>query len=132
MAARRVALDRFGLKALKPGEAVETLKRKFVPIYLLHRYQVEAAVKQVAGVEYSYAVKGDAAAVAPPVAADRQRAALLALMATLSPAELDTPEALIPLMSAGQSGETDRQYAIEVFAGMGGPVFDPLVAADVA
>jgi len=132
MAVRRVALDRFGLKALKPGEAVETLKRKFVPIYLLHRYQVEAAVKQVAGVEYSYAVKGDAAAVAPPVAADRQRAALLALMATLSPAELDTPEALIPLMSAGQSGETDRQYAIEVFAGMGGPVFDPLVAADVA
>lgn len=129
---RRVALDQFGLKALKPGETVETLKRKYVPIYLLHRYQVEATVKQVAGVEYSYAVKGDAGQVAALVAPDRQRAALAALMATLAPSELDTPEALIPLLSGGQSGETDRQHVIEVFAGMGGPVFDPLVAADVA
>ena len=132
LAVRSVALERFGLNALKPGEAVETLKRKYVPLYLLHRYQVEAAVKQVAGVEYSYAVKGDAGAVSPLVSPARQRAALAVLMDTLAPAQLDTPEALIPLLSAGQSGETDRQYAIEVFAGMGGPVFDPLVAADVA
>jgi hypothetical protein len=51
MAVRRVAVDRFGLAALKPGETVETLKRKYVPIYLLHRYQVEATVKQVGGVQ---------------------------------------------------------------------------------
>jgi len=132
IAVRRVAIDQFGLDALKTGETVETLKRKYVPIYLLHRYQVEAAVKQVAGVEFSYAVKGDAGQVAPLVAPDRQRAALAALMATLAPAELDTPEKLLPLLSGGQSGETDRQHVIEVFAGMGGPVFDPLVAADVA
>lgn len=132
IAVRRVAIDQFGLGALKTGETVETLKRKYVPIYLLHRYQVEATVKQVAGVEFSYAVKGDAGQVAPLVAPDRQRAALAALMATLAPGELDTPERLLPLLSGGQSGETDRQHVIEVFAGMGGPVFDPLVAADVA
>jgi len=132
IAVRRVAIDQFGLAALKTGETVETLKRKYVPIYLLHRYQIEATVKQVAGVEFSYAVKGDAGQVAPLVAPDRQRAALAALMATLAPGELDTPERLLPLLSGGQSGETDRQHVIEVFAGMGGPVFDPLVAADVA
>ncbi|WP_419254553.1 zinc-dependent metalloprotease [Caulobacter sp. ErkDOM-YI] len=132
IAVRRVAIDQFGLGALKTGETVETLKRKYVPIYLLHRYQVEATVKQVAGVEYSYAVKGDAGQIAPLVAPETQRAALAALMATLVPAELDTPEKLLPLLSGGQSGETDRQHVIEVFAGMGGPVFDPLVAADVA
>ncbi|WP_421738876.1 zinc-dependent metalloprotease [Caulobacter sp.] len=131
MTVRRAALDQFGLGALKTGETVETLKRKYVPIYLLHRYQVEAAVKQVGGVEFSYAVKGDAGQVAPLVAPDRQRAALAALMTTLSPAALDTPEKLVPLLSGGQSGETDRQHVIEVFGGMGGPVFDPLVAADV-
>ncbi|WP_425998612.1 zinc-dependent metalloprotease [Caulobacter sp. DWR1-3-2b1] len=132
IAVRRVAIDQFGLGALKTGETVETLKRKYVPVYLLHRYQVEATVKQVAGVEFTYAVKGDAGQVALLVAPDRQRAALAALMATLAPAELDTPEKLLPLLSGGQSGEADRQHVIEVFAGMGGPVFDPLVAADVA
>ncbi len=132
IAVRRVAIDQFGLGALKTGETVETLKRKYVPIYLLHRYQVEATVKQVAGVEFSYAVKGDAGQIAPLVGPETQRAALAALMATLAPADLDTPEKLLPLLSGGQSGETDRQHVIEVFAGMGGPVFDPLVAADVA
>ena len=131
MAVRRVAIDQFGLGALKTGETVETLKRKYVPIYLLHRYQVEATVKQVGGVEFSYAVKGDAGQVAPLVAPDKQRAALASLMATLAPAELDTPEKLVPLLSGGQSGESDRQHVIEVFGGMGGPVFDPLTAADV-
>jgi hypothetical protein len=131
IAVRRAAIDQFGLNALKTGETVETLKRKYVPIYLLHRYQVEATVKQVGGIEFSYAVKGDAGQVAPVVAPDKQRAALAALMATLAPAELDTPEKLVPLLSGGQSGEPDRQHVIEVFGGMGGPVFDPLTAADV-
>ena len=132
MGVRRVALDHFGVGALKPGEAVATLKRKYVPIYLLHRYQLEAAVKLVGGVDYTYAVKGDARQAGAPVPAAQQRAAISALMATLSPAELDTPEPLLPLLTAGQSGDNDRQYDIEVLGDMGGPVFDPLAAADVA
>jgi hypothetical protein len=132
MVVRQVAIDQFGLNALKTGETVETLKRKYVPIYLLHRYQIEATVKQVGGVEFTYAVKGDVGQAAPLVAPEKQRAALAALMATLAPGELDTPEKLVPLLSGAQSGEPDRQHVIEVFGGMGGPVFDPLTAADVA
>lgn len=133
MQVRRVALDRFGVGALKPGEAVAALKRKYVPIYLLHRYQVEAAAKSLGGVDYSYAVNGDARSAASPVPAAQQRAALSALMTTLSPAELDTPEALIPLLDAAQSGEGDRQFEIEVMPTSGGAaVFDPLAAADIA
>jgi hypothetical protein len=131
MQVRRVALDRFGPQALRPGEAAQALKRKFVPIYLLHRYQLEAAAKVLGGVDFSYAVKGDAAMTAKVVPADQQRAALAGLLAAMAPAELDTPEALIPLLSSGQSGDTDRQYDIEVFDGAGGPVFDSLAAADV-
>ena len=130
MAVRRAALDRFGTGALKVGEPMANLRRKYAPIYLLHRYQLEAAAKQVAGVEYPYGVKGDVHDAAPVVPAARQRAALDALLATLKPAELDTPEALIPRLAAGWSGDTDRQFEIEVFDG--GPVFDPLTAADVA
>jgi hypothetical protein len=132
MAVRRVALDHFSVGALKPGEAVATLKRKYVPIYLLHRYQLDAASKLVGGVDYTYAVKGDARQAGAPVPAAQQRAALTAMLATLSPAELDTPEALMPLLTAGQSGDNDRQNDIEVMPNMGGLVFDPLAAADIA
>lgn len=132
MEVRQVALDQFGLAALKPGEPVVNLKRKLVPIYLLHRYQTEATAKLVGGVAYSYAVKGDAAAVSPPVAAAEQRAALSALLSALEPSRLDLKDDLISLLSSAQSGEGDRQYEIEVMPTLGGPVFDPLVAADVA
>lgn len=131
MAVRRVAIDRFGPQALRPGEAAQALKRKYAPIYLLHRYQLEAAAKVLGGVEFSNAVKGDAAMTAAVAPATAQRAALSGLLAAMAPEALDTPERLIPLMSSGQSGDTDRQYEIEVFEGAGGPVFDSLTAADV-
>ncbi|MGH6908541.1 MAG: zinc-dependent metalloprotease, partial [Phenylobacterium sp.] len=76
-------------------------------------------------------VKGDANAVAKVVPHERQRAALTALLAAMTPEALDTPERLVPLLSSAQSGETDRQSDIEVFATAGGPVYDSLVAADV-
>ena len=132
MAVRRAALDQFGLGALKPGEPVANLKRKYVPIYLLHRYQLEAASKLLGGVDFAYAVIGDGRETSSPVPAAQQRAALAALLATLDPKALDTPETLTAMLSSAQSGDPDRQYVIEVFATAGGPVFDPLVAAEVA
>ncbi len=131
MAVRRVALDQFGERALRPGEALQALKRKFVPIYLLHRYQVEAAAKSVGGIDFGYGVKSDANAAANLVPGNRQRAALTSLLAAMTPEALDTPERLIPLLSSAQSGDNDRQSDIEVFATAGGPVYDSLVAADV-
>ena len=129
---RRAAIERFGLAALRPGEAVENLRRKFVPVWLLHRYQVDAAAKLIGGVEFAYAVAGGGQERAQPVPAAHQRAALDALLATLAPATLAVPAALPPLLSAGRSGVSDRQFDIEVMETAGGPVFDPLVAADVA
>lgn len=132
MKVRRVAIDRFGLGALKPGEPVINLKRKYVPIYLLHRYQLDAASKSIGGVDFAYSVIGDGRETSPPVPAAQQRAALSAVLATLAPRELDTPEALTAMLSSAQSGEPDRQYEIEVFGTAGGPVFDPLTAAEAA
>jgi hypothetical protein len=132
MQVRRIAIDNFGLRALKDGEQVSDLRRKYVPVFLLHRYEIDAASKLLAGVQYTYSVAGDGRESSPPVAAADQRRALDALLATLAPAELDTPERLLPLLSAGWSGQNDRQVDIEVFATQGGPVFDPLVAADTS
>ena len=131
MQVRRVAVDQFGERALRPGEALEALRRKFVPIYLLHRYQVEAAAKSVGGVDFGYGMKGDRNAAAALVPPERQRAALASLLAAMTPAALDTPERLIPLLSSGQPGDDDRQSTIETFPTAGGPVYDSLAAADI-
>lgn len=132
MQVRAAALARFGLGALRPGEPLYVLRRKFVPLWLLHRYQLEAAAKFVGGVDYGYAVAGDATKPALPVPAGHQRAALAAMAATLDPAALTVRPDLLPLLSQAGSGSTDRQFDIEVMATAGGPVFDPLVAADTA
>jgi hypothetical protein len=132
MRVRRAAIDQFGLAALSPGEPMAELPRRFVPIWLLHRYQVVAAAKAIGGVDLSYAVNGDGRETAAPVPPPAQRAALDAVLATLSPDQLRVPSRLLPLLSAARNGSPSRQYQIELFAGPGGPVFDPLVAADTA
>ena len=129
---RRAAVNRFGLGALAGGEPVANLRRKFVPIWLLHRYQVEAASKLVGGVTFTYAVRGDGTETAAPVEEGLQRRALEGLLATLSPEALQVPAHLLPHLSSGWSGTPDRQFDIEIFRTAGGPVFDPLAASDAA
>lgn len=128
---RQAAVARFGPDALYPDEPVANLRRKFVPIWLLHRYQLEAAAKLIGGVDFAYALNGDGRERSPFVPVAEQRRALDALMATLEPAALEVPPALLPYLSAGWSGNPDRQEQIEIFRTAGGPVFDPLAASEV-
>lgn len=132
MQVRAAAVARFGPAALAPGEPVASLRRKFVPIWLVHRYQVEAAAKLLGGLTSEYAVGPGAAAQGAPVAPADQKRALDALLATLQPAVLDVPPALVPQLSAGFSGDYDRQTEIEIMPMAGTAAFDPLVAAQVA
>lgn len=103
-----------------------------MPIWLLHRYQVNAAAKAIGGTDFSYAVNGSGKETALPVSPQAQRAALGALLSTLAPDQLRVPAGLLPLLSAARNGGENRQFEIELLATSGGPVFDPLVAADVA
>ncbi|HYZ49075.1 MAG TPA: zinc-dependent metalloprotease, partial [Sphingomonas sp.] len=105
MGVRQAAVARFGPAALKAGDPQSQLRRAFVPIWLLHRYQVEAASKLLGGVDFTYAVNGDGTGEAKPVAPARQREALDALLDTLSPAALTVPAQLLPNLSAGWSGD---------------------------
>ena len=130
MEVRRVALERFGQGALPAGEPLAQLRRAFVPIWLLDRYQIEAASKSVGGVNFPYALTGEAAA-ATPVPGTTQWAALYALLDTLNPAELSVPDRLLPVLSVGFGGNDDRQTQIELIPTAGGPVFDPLKATEV-
>jgi hypothetical protein len=132
MVVRRAAIDHFGLSALAPGEPMANLRRRFVPVWLLHRYQMVAAVKSIGGVYTQYAVNGGGHEASDPVPPKAQRAALDAVLATLAPDQLRVPQRLVPLLSAPRNGSRNRQYNIELFSDSAGTPFDPLVAADAA
>jgi hypothetical protein len=132
MKVRQMALARFGPANIPAGAPLSDLRRVIVPIYLFHRYEVEAAAKSVGGVDFAYGVRGDAILPGRPVDGARQRQALGALLATLDPAALDLPDPLIAQLSAGRDGSDDRQYVTELFGDPQSPVFDVSAAARAA
>jgi hypothetical protein len=132
MAVRRGALANFGPAVLHPGEALSNLRRKFAPVWLLHRYTVAAVGKLIGGVSYRYAVAGGGSPTPVSTPAAEQSAALDALLATLSAKELTVAAPLTLELSSGVNGRADAQFDTEVFDNAGAAVFDPLVAADIA
>ncbi|MDO7851297.1 zinc-dependent metalloprotease [Hymenobacter convexus] len=129
MTVRRRVLDGFSEKAIRTDAPMATLEEVLVPIYLLHRYQVEAVAKSIGGQYFTHAVKNDGQAPTQMVPPAVQQQALKALLATIAPAALQLPEALIakiPPRPVGYPG------SVELFTGYTGPTFDPLAAAEAA
>ncbi|HEX2253488.1 MAG TPA: zinc-dependent metalloprotease [Thermoanaerobaculia bacterium] len=129
VAVRRVALEGFGADRVAAGQELSRLREVLVPIYLFHRYQLDAAAKAVGGVLYHYARRGDPAPEARPVPAADQRRALDALLATLEPEFLDLPDATLALLLPLAFGHDPSP---ELFASQTGEVFDALGAAATA
>jgi hypothetical protein len=100
-----------------------------VPLYLHHRYQLDGALKAVGGLDYTYALRGDGQPPARPVPGDRQRAALAAVLDTVTPEFLDLPEPVISLLLPRPAGSNPNP---EMFQGAADPAFDPLAAAAAA
>jgi Met-zincin len=133
LAVRQIALANFGPGAVAPGTPLSDLRRVFVPIYLFHRYEVDAVAKSIGGVDFNYARRGDGLPSARPVDGVAQRRALVALLATLDPAVLDLPDRLIGQLSTGRDGTDDVAYRVELFGGeTRTPVFDVTAAAQAA
>src|ERR1019366_8271507 len=80
LAVRKAALARFGENAIRPGLPMAQLEDTLVPLYLLHRYQTEAAGKWIGGLNYRYAVRGDGSLVTEPISPDQQQKALHAVL----------------------------------------------------
>ncbi|MCY3845899.1 MAG: zinc-dependent metalloprotease [Acidobacteria bacterium] len=129
LAVRRVALDRFGEAAVPRGMPLAALEEALVPLYLHHRYQVEAAASALGGVDYVYAVRGDGHDPVAPVAGKLQRDALNALVAALAPAELTLPAGLLRLIPPRPPGHARHR---ELFPRRTGAAFDALTPAIVA
>jgi len=129
MAVRRKALDGFSLGVLPPERQVGELEARLVPVYLLHRYQVDALARRLGGARYDYALAGEGLVGTTPVPPKEQKKALKALMTTLSVAELALPEAVLDLMTPPARGyERGREH----FGSKQSPLFDPYAAVAAA
>ena len=126
---RRAALGRFGENAIRRGRPMATLEEALVPLYLHHRYQVEAAASVLGGQNYVYAMRGDGRTPIRPASAPEQKAALDALLRTLDPAELRLPESVLKAIPPRPSGYGPHR---ELFPRYTGPVFDAVAPAVVA
>lgn len=126
---RTELLTRFGQNNIPVGQPMSTLADTLVPVYMLHRYQTEAAAKLLGGVDYNYALRGDGQKIAEPVAPMDQKAAKTQLFRTLSPSFLALPEALLKLLPPRAFGYPATR---EQFKSRAGLVFDPVAAAEAA
>ena len=130
MKIRSLVLNNFSEKKIPTGAPLATLEEVLVPMYLFHRYQVEATAKVLAGNDYTYALRGDGQVPNTVVPATEQWKALNALLATITPTALALPQQVIALIPP-----RPYRYALnprETFKRYTGITFDPLSPAEVA
>ena len=121
---RKIALDNFYINHIKENETVSLLEDRLVPVYLLHRYQIEAVSKIIAGQEYSYAVKTNGNVPKTEILKKSfQKEALDLILLTLKPKNLSLPNRLLDLFPARSYGFSRNR---ESFDSQTGPTFDYL------
>ncbi|NVK22196.1 MAG: zinc-dependent metalloprotease [Kangiellaceae bacterium] len=126
---REKALSNFGHHNLKNGVPYSELAETLVPLYLFHRYQTEAAVKLIGGVNYEYSVKGHSFRPIKAVEQAKQEAALEAVLSTLSVEQLTVPNSILSLIPPKAYGFYKNRESFPSYTGL---TLDPVSMAEVA
>jgi hypothetical protein len=130
---RKAALDRYGENAIRIGEPMSELEETLVPLYLLHRYQTEAAAKLIGGLDYRYAVRGanssETGMVTEMISPEQQRKALASVLQTIEPEVLTLSPDFLSILPPKPPGYPRTR---ESFEGHTGLTFDPEGAVEAA
>lgn len=127
MKLRAYSLSRFGPHSIAEGIPYSELEKTLVPVYLMHRYQVEAVAKAIGGVEYTYAVKGFEEPASKVVSTTAQYAAAQELLNTISHPNLLIPADVRSIMIPAAKGYGRSRESFDSDMNM---VFDPLKPAE--
>ncbi len=126
---RQVALENFSEKNIPSGTPLAELENVLVPVYLYHRYQIEAVSKMLGGMQYYYKLKGDPQPTNQIVPAEEQNKALESLLSTLQADFLALPESVLNLIPPMPLGYGRGRENFESHTGL---TFDPLAAAETS
>lgn len=125
---RKKSLGHFGENSIQTGTPYSELEKVLVPLYYLHRYQAEAVVKIIGGVEFNYGVKGDKLDnKVKPVSLSSQNRAIESLLATIAPENLKVPQNVLSLIPPPAQGYSKSR---ESFPSNSGSNFDPMAVAE--
>ena len=126
---RRIALERLDERALEPGRPLFELERTLVPVFLHHRYQLEAAARSIGGVRYRHTGTDPTSfpqdALPSTVPAAEQRKALELVLRSLRPEFLSLPQSLLDRLPPPPPGYRRDRESFEP----GSFLFDPLAPA---
>ena len=123
---RSYALNNFSENNIREGRPLATLEEVLVPVYLLHRFQIQAVGKLIGGQYFNYAMRGDGQTAPLIVAIEKQQAAIEALIKTLDPSVLILPQSVIDIIPPRPPGHA---LGRESFSRTTGIIFDPLTPA---
>lgn len=123
MTVRKYVLDNFSEKNIPVGAPMATLEEVLVPMYMLHRYQLEGAVKVVGGTYYNYKLRGDSQPLPRTVPRAEQEAALSALLNVIKPENLAFPQHIIDIIPPRPPGFGRSRETFRVRTGL---IFDPV------
>ena len=129
LAVRELALSNFGEANIRMGQPYAELEEVLVPIYFLHRYQTEAAIKLIGGLDYRYALRGDGQFVTRMIDPAMQEEALKAVLQTVDPSVLALREELISMIPPRPIGYSRGRELVDIRTGL---TFDPIAAAESA
>jgi len=124
---RKKALGNFGENNIPMNEPMSTLEEVLVPIYLSHRFQIEAVSKLIAGVDYSYGVRGGERVQMKIVDDKKQQEAIDILIESLGADFLKFPKKVLELIPPKPIGYPRTR---ESFKSRTGVTFDPMAAAE--
>ena len=84
---RAAALSQLSIRSLPMDQPWSALQQLLPPVFLWHRYAVEAAVKALGGVSYGYTLRGDTqpSPLLASVPASTQREVLTSLLHAVEP-----------------------------------------------
>ena len=129
LAVRDKAINDFSKFNIKSYETYSKLEDVFVPLYFLHRYQTEAVVKLIAGLDYNYATRDDNQTVVNDLSFSRQSKALASIIKTLEVNNLAIPKSKLELFPPRAYNYPRTR---ESFKSMTGVSFDPFSAVSTA
>jgi hypothetical protein len=124
---RKKSIENFSVDNIRTSEPYSVLEDVFVPLYFLHRYQVEAAVKIIGGLDYNYVVKGGNNENWESATLEMQKNALNAILKTLDAEVIAIPQEkldLFPPRAFGynRSRESFKSNTGVAFDALGAPV----------
>ncbi len=124
---RQNAIQKIDASYIDENEPLAQLEELLVPIYLMHRFQIEATSKLIGGLRYAYKMASAEDPTTTIVSAEEQRKAMDVLLQCIQIENLEIPEKILAIIPPKPLGYTRSRESFDSKTGL---TFDLFSAAE--